>query len=552
MKEMSDEVKAGIGISIVTCFMFFLYSPLETYFTNIDEVWYDFYLLFPPMFIVFAFFCCMSIGILMLIKKKSNKIYYYCILLYVIVFICSYIQGNFLAQSLPILDGTWIEWSDYPVERIKCIVVWVIVSGIMIWLGKKLLNKTEQLYRGIAVVSVCMVLMFGVTLMTLAIANDGLRQKERVSATTENLFKMSEDTNYIIFCLDGISSYDFSNLLERHEEWNDVFSDFTYYENTFGVYCGTMWAVPFFFSGEIYDAEKPYMEYLTDSYLESEWIRELEHEGYHLGLYIEDTMLPDAEGMTKYNNIIDSTFGINDYLTFTRWNIQIVGFKYAPFDLKRFCFVDPNAFAGLKKLQDGYESFSGDNQEMYQLIKESNIEIIDDKVFKYIHIDGGHGPFYFNEQVERVDNATYESCIEASVTITEAYLDKLKESGIYDNSVIIVLADHGWDENHKAEVIEPDCEVLRWYTPILLIKGIEEKHDFEISKAPISYVDLPDAFETLKKGSMGNKLFLYEEGDKRERKCRYIRSGEMIEFVQKGYAHDPDTAYFETIKEVNE
>lgn len=50
---------SGIWLSIVTCFMLFLYAPLELLFLNQDEFWYDAYLLIPIMFFVF---CCGMCG----------------------------------------------------------------------------------------------------------------------------------------------------------------------------------------------------------------------------------------------------------------------------------------------------------------------------------------------------------------------------------------------------------------------------------------------------------------------------------------------------------
>lgn len=45
--------EGSIWLSIVTCFMLFLYAPLELLFMNQDEFWWDAYLIFPLCFLSF-------------------------------------------------------------------------------------------------------------------------------------------------------------------------------------------------------------------------------------------------------------------------------------------------------------------------------------------------------------------------------------------------------------------------------------------------------------------------------------------------------------------
>ena len=53
---MLDNINSGIWLSAATCFMLFLYAPLELLFTNQDEFWFDAYILVPIMFVAFAVF----------------------------------------------------------------------------------------------------------------------------------------------------------------------------------------------------------------------------------------------------------------------------------------------------------------------------------------------------------------------------------------------------------------------------------------------------------------------------------------------------------------
>ena len=75
--------------------------------------------------------------------------------------------------------------------------------------------------------------------------------------------------------------------------------------------------------------------------------------------------------------------------------------------------------------------------------------------------------------------------MEASVTLAERYLSALKKSGTYDNTAIIVMSDHGFNQDiDNADM--GDNPFMR-QCGLLLIKGVGEKHDtMQISEAPVS------------------------------------------------------------------
>lgn len=81
--------------------------------------------------------------------------------------------------------------------------------------------------------------------------------------------------------------------------------------------------------------------------------------------------------------------------------------------------------------------------------------------------------------------------------------------------------------------------------PMLLIKGRGEHHDtMETSQAPISYVDLQQAYVRLLDGAESAEVFDWKEGDTRERRFLVDSMGQeerITEYTQTGYAHDLTT-----------
>lgn len=533
--ELFHNIDCGIWLSAATCFMLFFYAPMELLFTNRDQFWYDAYILAPYMFAVFAAVFIVSILTFALLRRLGEQIYWLGLMLYFIAFICLYVQGNLLAGGLPPLDGEAIDWSMYAGERLKSVSLWVAVTVIV---GVLFFKLSRQAFgKAVKAVSIFMALMLCITLLTLALTNQGFRKKPNMSVTAKNMFQMSEDTNFVILLLDAVDAYTMGNLIASDPAYRDIFTDFTFYDNALAAYPYTKHSIPYILSGIWYENETQFKEYEAQAYADSPFLAALEEAGYCMGVY-EESLLMDDGGKARFENVLPNARGVGDKWAFTRWQIIMVGFRYAPHDLKRFCFVNPKAFKELKIPPAGETLFTPSNTEFYDGVLHEEIKYTDQKCFRFIHIDGGHVPFIYNENVEEIpeEEGTYEDNLKACLTITREYLNKLKESGVYDNSVIIVMADHGYNW----------LDVYGRQNPALFVKGIDEKHSFTTSDAPVSYGDLQEAYKRLLTGAGSEQAFDWKSGDQRERRYlfhEYLKEDHMVEYMQPGHAHDTEAMY---------
>lgn len=142
MEEKKTGLKPAFLLSATTCFMFFMYAPLELYFTNKDESWYDIWVLFPIMLCVFFLFTAICIAGLGLLYKCSEKLFRAALLFLFILFCCSYVQGNYFIKYLPVFDGRAIDWSLYAgVGRTQSVILWCVVTGVVLSLYKIRVSK---------------------------------------------------------------------------------------------------------------------------------------------------------------------------------------------------------------------------------------------------------------------------------------------------------------------------------------------------------------------------------------------------------------------------
>lgn len=533
----------GVFISLAISFLIFLYAPIDLYCANISEFWFDFSTLLLTAFGMFTVSMLVLLLIYVIALWVHPKVYRIALTGGLALFICTYIQGNFMIDRLPPLDGTSIWWEKYDVLRMDTLMLWGIVLTIAIIAA--IFLKKEKFENMIMFISGVMALMLLVTACSTILTSGALTPKVHMHISVENEFQMSEEENFVIFVLDTADSREFTAMLEDHPEYREIFSDFTYYENMMGNYSCTMNAVAYILSGKWFENQEPLDEYLNDVYLNSPLWEELRNRGYRIDLYEDDIRALDDSVVDNFANVYHTTVSPSSYLELAKEELKLVGFRYAPYDLKRYCETREVYFDELQVSKpDGTTAgtFTENNMDFKVALDENGVTVDQvGKIFKFIHLEGAHAPFIYGENMDYVPGGDYRQNMEASITLAKNYIQALKESGAYDNTAIIVMADHGY--NGQGD--ETDRDVWMRPTPMFLVKGKEEQHDtMQISEAPVSYVDLWEAYMRLMDGEKSDALFDWKEGDARER--RYFRYSfsetyHLVEYIQKGHAQNLDT-----------
>ena len=215
---------------------------------------------------------------------------------------------------------------------------------------------------------------------------------------------------------------------------------------------------------------------------------------------------------------------------FTRCNLKYVGYKYLPYFLKKYAHIERMNF-NYSKNTEYDNAYSWDNIDNYEMIQNANVIKKDKKQFKFIHTSGSHVPYNMGGDLKRISekDATYESEINASIKLLSSYIDLLKENNVYDNSVIIILADHGYAGNER----------IGRQNPILYIKGFNETNkEMMISDKKVSHLDLIDIYKPLLEDKKTSDLFK-EVPAERTRKFiyyKFTKENHMVEYETKGHA----------------
>ena len=543
MKKFVNDMLPAFIIGLIISFMMFVYEPIIMFLNNPNDLWFDINTLLPVVGVLFVI-CLFAVVIIYLLtyfvtKKviRKDKVFKYSLIVGFVLLITTYVEGNYLAGMLPSLDGSAIIWSKYTKASIISLAVLGAVSVVTGILIKKI--KLDKTITSLKYVSLAIGAMLLVSLLTTTMTSSNLNKDINVTATTKNLENYSDDENFIIFLLDAVDSRMFNKIIQE-KKYNKILKDFTYYPDTMSTYPFTRDSIPFILSGIWNNNEEEFAKYYSQALDNSELLKNLYEKKYDVNIY-DTEIIYNSKNASKIQNLTMN----NKYhfRLFANQEIKYSLFKYLPFYLKKYSHIESMDFNKTKIADTDIFDLSDVNYYSYylekQLVKRNN------KQFKFIHIEGGHVPFNLDENVNYVANGagTYEQKLESSIKIVEKYLDKLKEYNVYNNSNIIVMADHGFNFD----------EIEGRQNPILYIKGKNEEHKkMTISDKAISYTDLNDAYTDLLNGKKSNELFT-NITDKRERRYllyAYTKEDHMVEYTQAGKAWDLKTLV-KTGKEFN-
>ena len=529
-------------LSFVIAFMLYVIEPINMFVNNRNDFNFNFSNIIRAVIIVtLTVFILLSLfytAVYYINKHLSKKTTVYNIVLITsfILFILGYILGNYMTGSLPSLDGGAIDWSKYGIENlITIIILAILIVGYVFTIKKYGYEKVIDGSKYIVLAIFAMVFMGFIP----SLLNKNLYTNDPiVFVTNDNINNISENKNFLIFVIDAVDSRTFARELEN-SKYKNMMKDFTYFPDTLSMYIFTRESIPYMLSGVPNLNETDFPTYYNNAMDSSPFIKRLVDEKYNIYLYEPDIKWSN-ENSSVVQNIGEFTESFSN-MCYLKQQTKYDLFKYLPFFLKQFSKIDHFSMNSCK-VDYVPNAFSFNDKTMHEIINDNELEKVENNYFSFIHIEGAHVPFDLDENVDRIEDGTYTDKVRASIAIVNSYLERLRKSGEYDNSVVIVMVDHGFvdaDEGTRAN-------------PIFYVKGINEHHDMITSNKAVSYADLMDAYNDLLDGKKSTELFS-NIGSERLRKYiwyLYLEEDHKVEIETKGKAWEYQKEY-KTGKEYN-
>lgn len=539
IKEVNiKKIITSMAVAGTLLFMLSIYLPSETYINNFDD--YEFaYQSF--IFQKIKEFMLYSIVISIVLAFLKENIFRIVIAVFFAIDISVYLQYMFFNKNLIMLNGETMNWDDYKVSSVVSLLLWVLLLVLSVLFSVKLKSFFDKIKVKVPVIIgliqflslAVMIIIGGRNLFTIKVDSMFMSEDEQ--------YTVSSGDNIILFILDATDNSYFDELYNERPEVFDGFEDFTLYNNTCSVFDSTPTSITQMLTGSEFNVDLPGEEWYNQAWngdKSIEFFKRFHDADYIVNGYsIECDSNERFEGKIDnyksfdadkdYNNVRLDRKGLSDDFT------KLALYRALPFMFKRFVgmeYVDFNGRLEIVGKPDYYNNDFDKNLNLKLSENEKNYFIIE-------HLNGTHPP---------VNDAIEETVY--LLEILRKYISQLKALGVYDNSSIIITADHG---KHN------DSTPQEAATPVFMIKNKGSNNlKMKISGAPVYHEDIQatllDCAGLFDKNEdeqfFGKSIFDINEYEKRTRTWYDRRCDSEYKRVPKmsslGFAWDDCNAYY--------
>ena len=474
--------------TITLCFATFVAAPLEVVAASVSNLSFSVASAWAPL-AVFALIAAVVSALV--ISATRGRAYDVLVALVVALAAASLVQALCFNGPLPAADGSYVDWTSFTKITLVSCAVWVlIIAGLVaLAVAKPVASKS------VAVVA-CLVLILtqGVSLGASVASHS--KDGGSLYVTEDGLMEVSDKRNVIVMVLDTFDTAKLKELVANHPDALSEMGGFTWFDNSTEQLIPTRYAIPSLVTGYSFDTNNTELTKaeIQSWFTQDNLISEAREQGWSVGVY-SDSLSEGMDALSRQTVNVHALDDISVDPVSTVKSLTVCAlYRNAPWPLKshfRFYTDDLNrGVASKTEANPAAKTYIMDDPAYYQQLTSSKLHFEQREstgAWRFIHLTGSHAPYIMNENAESVSEG--ESSLEqqnlGSLKIVSEYLRQLKELGVYENSTIILTADHGtwWSaENPPDET-----------SPILLVKpaGADSSQPVVRSSVPTGHVDLP-------------------------------------------------------------
>lgn len=463
--------------------------------------------------------------------------------------VAAWIQMMVLNGSMAIKTG---ERAELPgVQKAFNLLIWLLVVAAFLFVFFRLRKKDNGLsHKMLRIAGGLLILMQGGAMISLAAGTNTSEGAFRYHLSSEGLFELGRGKNVVMFVLDTADREYAEEMLSRYPELNESLSGWTYYSNATSTYSRTYPSLTYLLTGEKCWYDREPADYFNEAFRNSGYLKTIREQGTDIRIYTTKPEMLGEEGMQYVSNSVYSgdekknldyfqleknlvRISLNRSMPYLLkglfdYNLDIINlssFSYRPFRLE----LDPLIYDALR--ENGGISVSGSDQNTFILY----------------HLWSAHPGAYWDSNLEKTDHLVKSDILRGSFRFLEAYIDAMKKAGVYDNTLLIVTADHGSSDGDRVRY-----ERDRASNPLLMVKypSSDLSRPLERNNSPAAHEDLfATVFDALscpggEEYGSGKALNDYHENDPRIRMHYYTAIDEktrevaLVEYEINGDAND--------------
>ena len=525
------------------CFTFLFFGPMEITAYAQASLVFNMKMALPVM-AVFTVAVCAAVALVL--SLLHGKIFNYILTALFSLLVCGYLQGNFLnGKQLGALTGDAIKWESRKGLMVRDLLVWLLVflvPFVILYFSKKVWKKT-LIYVSAALVvmqSVAFVTLFtSGTVNTAANKNNYLTTKEEGEYSTKH--------NTLVFLLDRLDYDHIEEIQTKDPSFFNKLDGFTSYNNAMSEHTRTKPAINYLFTNCDLMWKIPQEKYFETSwdYKGKNILKDVKAQGYTIDFYTEMGLIfGNGSTVKQYVSNLSSNENKLNRHKLVRNLCTLSAYRYVPTALKPFfwCYSDTIN----DNIYEGGSRYKIDETQ-YDSLKDFNVTG-STNFFKYYHFMGSHTPYTVNENGVRTGKTDVISQTKGNFNILFRAFAKMKKLGVYKNSTILILGDHGEPVNDYFPMQKAN-RIGFFYKP-----AGSEGTPLKTSHAPISFRNVP---ASLAKSAGIKDYHKYgkpiEEVGENDHVIRYFYKPVLANFNEKYlyvYRIDGDAGNFKNWKQI--
>lgn len=473
----------SIASSFSIIFSVFLFKPIVLYVNNADDLWFNIFSLLIPA-VLFSIVASIILAVILQLLSKFRKLYIIINVAILATDICFVLQSEILNLGYASLrlDGTQIDWSEYFMYGILSTAAWLVIFALAASLIIIFSNHWKNI---ITIGCICIFLVGVIVSTTVIITSDKKLNKSLYNVTTNGVYELSQKDNTVIFMLDTIDYAMYEKYISEHPETKEELNGFTEYSNV--VTCGayTNLALPCMLSGKMCSIEEDYHDYIDKIWSDNNVFELLNKNDVDCRLFIDNNYA--GKGASSYiKNIEELNNNISYVPSILQTMYKLSLFNVSPHFLKQYIAFDTAELSPL--VADN--SYRIDDAEFYESYKNNNGFSYTndyDNTVRFYQLNGAHIPYILNKDgVKENQKTSLEEQIEGSFNSISRMIKDMKENGVYDDSRIIILSDHG--DYYLAQ------------HSIILYKDKGATSPYKVDSSPISTYDISPTLASIVTG----------------------------------------------------
>ncbi len=514
-KALLSKLLLSVFVSIFFCFTIFFFSPIEVFLGNSNAFIFSLGNIWWILLVHALIFSASLVFISLALPVVAALVFD------IFIFslgICGYVQSMFLNGAMGSLTGEGDVYSNTTVYA--NIAIWgVIIAGLItisVILFKK--GKFDTFKKAICFVASALIFMQLTAFCVSAISASSAEQYFYLS--NKGQYQLSSGKNTVIFIVDTCDGYYVDKMLQENPEAIEGFDGFINYPDAVAKHSRTYPSLPFLLTREVCYFDKPYDTFINDAHENSTYLKDIYENGVNIGLYTDSQYVGNSStGYIANSKLFEGNAKVSFGGTFL-WMSRMSLYRNMPYIFKSvFNYTDRDMNSGCMEIEDA--CYSSDDFKLYNQLKTDGLKITDEygKSLRLYHLWGAHAGADFDRNLNEVSYAEPYEAMLGDFKIIQEYIGYMKDAGIYDDSTIIITADHGLSGGTSDE---KPLEIDRPVRSLLMVKpaGTEGKIGMTTSNAPVSHDDL---FATVIESFGGNTepygktIFEIKENEQRTR-----------------------------------